>query len=286
MSKLITISNDILKASISTFGAELSSVIKDGKEIIWQADPNVWAEQCPILFPICGGLKEDKYIYDGKEYTLPKHGFAKLSEFEVESVTDTKAVFLLRSNEETLKNYPFEFEFRAIFELDGEKLLTTYETKNLSDRDMYFSVGGHEGYSCPNGIEEYSIIFEKPEKLERNTLQGCFLKDEKEDLGILDEVTELPLKYDYFILEAIVLTDLNSRKVTLLNRNTKEEITVEFPNHDYFLIWTKPGAKCVCLEPWCGLPDFIGSNFEIAEKRGIITLPSGETDTRNHIITF
>lgn len=286
MSQLITISNDILKVSISTYKAELTSVIKDGKELIWQVDPDVWTEQCPILFPICGGLKESKYIYCGKEYTLPKHGFARRTEFEVESVSDTKAVFLLRSNEETLKNYPFEFEFRATFMLDGEKLLTTYETKNLSDKDMYFSVGAHEGYSCPNGIEEYSVIFETPENLKRNTLSGNLLENNSESLGLGEAVTELPLKYEYFSVDALVFTELKSRKVTLLNRNTKEEIKLEFPDHDYFLIWTKPNANYVCLEPWCGVPDFVGSSFDISEKRGIITLPPGKADTRNHVITF
>ena len=286
MSKIITISNDILKVSISTYKAELTSVIKNGKELIWQVDPDVWTEQCPILFPICGGLKDDKYLFDGKEYTLPKHGFARRSEFEVESVTDTKAVFRLRSNEETLKNYPFEFEFRAFFQLDGEKLLTWYETKNLSSGSMFFSVGAHEGYSCPDGIEEYSVIFDTPENLKRNILVGNLLENETESLGLGEEVTELPLKYEYFSVDALVFTNLKSRKVTLLNRNTKEEIKLEFPDHDYFLIWTKPNANYVCLEPWCGVPDFVGSSYDITQKRGIIEIPAGGTDVRSHTITF
>lgn len=285
MSQLITISNDILKVSISSNKAELMSIEKNGKEFIWQANSTVWTQRCPILFPICGGLKEDKYTYGGKEYTLPKHGFAKLSEFEVESVTDKKAVFLLRSNEETLKSYPFEFEFRAIFELGNEKLHISYETKNLSDRDMYYSVGAHESYACPNGIEEYSVIFDVPEKLERNPLSGNFVKNERVSLGLGDSVTELPLKYDYFAKESLVFTNLKSRKITLLNRNTKEEISIDFPNHDYLVIWTIPKEGYVCLEPWCGVPDFVGSSFDITEKKGIIAIPSGKSDTRTHTIT-
>lgn len=286
MSQLITISNDILKVSISSYKAELMSVIKNGKEFIWQANSEAWNQRCPIVFPICGGLKDDKYTYRGKEYTLPKHGFAKFSEFEVESVADKKAVFLLRSNEETLKGYPFEFEFRAIFELDNEKLCVSYETKNLSDTDMYYSVGAHESYACPNGIEEYSVIFDIPENLERNTLTGNFLNNERVSLGLGDAVTELPLKYDYFASESLVFTNLKSRKVTLLNRNTKEEISIAFPNHDYLVIWTIPKDGYVCLEPWCGVPDFVGSSFDITEKQGIITIPSGKSDTRTHIITL
>jgi galactose mutarotase-like enzyme len=162
----------------------------------------------------------------------------------------------------------------------------SYETKNLSDTDMYYSVGAHESYACPNGIEEYSVIFDIPENLERNTLTGNFLNNERVSLGLGDVVTELPLKYDYFASESLVFTNLKSRKVTLLNRNTKEEISIAFPNHDYFVIWTIPEEGYVCLEPWCGVPDFVGSSFDITEKQGIITIPSGKSDTRTHIITL
>ncbi len=52
MSKIITLSNGILKVSISSYKAEILSVSKNGKEFIWQADSDAWAEHCPIVFPI------------------------------------------------------------------------------------------------------------------------------------------------------------------------------------------------------------------------------------------
>lgn len=286
MSDLITISNETLSVSISSFGAELSSVKKNGKELLWQADPNIWDGRCPILFPICGGLKEGKYIFNEKEYSLPKHGFARISEFDVESVTDTTAVFLLKSNEETKEMYPFDFEFRAVFRLSGSALTTTYETKNISNENLFFSVGAHEAYSCPNGIEEYSIIFEKPEKLAKNLLSGNLLEDKTVDLGLGDSVCELPLKYDYFTSNALVFTNLKSRKAVLINKNTRASVSVDFSDFDYFLVWTKPNAPYVCLEPWCGLPDFVGSSFDFTEKRGIIKLAPLKKDSKNHTIVF
>ena len=63
MTEQLILENDIIKATFQTKGVELVSLIKDGTEKIWIADPDVWAMHAPIMFPICGGLKDDKYIY-------------------------------------------------------------------------------------------------------------------------------------------------------------------------------------------------------------------------------
>ena len=92
MIKIIKIENSELSVSVSTLGAELMSVSgKGGTEFLWNGDKNVWSGRAPLLFPICGGLKDDKFTYNGKEYTLPKHGFARHLEFEGEALSETKA---------------------------------------------------------------------------------------------------------------------------------------------------------------------------------------------------
>ena len=62
MAQQITIANDKVRAVISTIGAELKSLTKDNEEILWEGNPDVWAGQAPVLFPMCGGLKDDKYL--------------------------------------------------------------------------------------------------------------------------------------------------------------------------------------------------------------------------------
>ena len=93
---MITLKNDKLTVKIEELGAEIRSIVCEGKEYMWGADPAIWSGTAPIMFPICGGLKEDKYLYNGNEYTLTKHGFAKLSVFEVEQADEHKAVLLLK----------------------------------------------------------------------------------------------------------------------------------------------------------------------------------------------
>lgn len=282
MSREITISNGCINVKISTKGAEMKSITKGGREMLWNGDPAVWAAQTPLMFPICGGLKDDKFIYDGKEYILEKHGYGRHTEFEIEKADAERATFLLVSDAESHKVYPFDYELRVTYTLDGAKVNIEYNVKNTSVGDMYFSIGGHEGYACPEGIEEYSVIFSEKEDLTSNILNGNLLEYNTCSLG--NNTNELSLKYEYFAIDAQVFLNLKSKKVTLKNRANGEERTVEFKGFDYFLLWTKPGAKYICMEPWCGCQDFVDSDYDITKKRGIIKLAKNETCVKVHSI--
>ena len=47
-----TLSNSELTIKVSPHGAELCSILHDGKEYLWQADPAFWKRHSPVLFPI------------------------------------------------------------------------------------------------------------------------------------------------------------------------------------------------------------------------------------------
>ena len=162
---MVVLNNGILSAEIRETGAELRSLKKDGVEYMWAGRPEVWQGVAPLLFPICGGLKDDKYILNGREYKLQKHGFARFKTFEVEELSDTRAVFLTRDDDETFVEFPFRFELRVIYTLNESSLNINYKVNNLSDETMYFSIGSHEGYATPEGIEDYDIIFPEKETL-------------------------------------------------------------------------------------------------------------------------
>jgi len=284
MSGIIKLSNGILTAEISTYGAEILSVKKGDTENIWNGDPEFWNGHAPILFPICGRLKDGKYIFDGKEYEMGMHGFARTSEFLVESATDTSATFLLTASDETLSMYPFLFEFRAKYTLDENKLCVEYITKNTDTKKMYYSVGSHEAYACPEGIEEYSLLFDGCQDLTNSLLTGPLINHTYDkDFGITDE---LPLKYRQFDIDTLVFEKLKSKKVTLKNRNTKREITVLFDDADILCVWTVDKAGYLCIEPWNGAPDTVDCDYDIRKKLYIIELEPSATDTKTHTIIF
>ena len=284
MAEQLTISNKQIKVTLSDLGAEIISVVKDGKERIWNGDPAVWGCHAPILFPICGGLKDDKYVYEGKEYTLQKHGYVRFEAFEVESYSDDKVVFLHKSNDETFSQFPFKYELRVIYTVKGTELKIEYNVKNVTHTEMYFSVGSHEGYSCPEGIEEYSIIFDKPETLDSHIVNGNLLEYNTRNVG--KNTCELPLKYEYFTVDALVFSSLNSKKLSLKNRKTGEVTVLEYDGHDFLLLWSKPCANFICIEPWCGSPDFVDSDYNFKNKKAIIKLSGKEEIIKTHKIIF
>lgn len=278
---LISIQNQYLHVEISTRGAELQSIRdSSGNERLWQGDPAFWTGRAPILFPICGGLREDTYYLDGQRYSMPKHGFAKISEWQTENISSDRAVFLLT---EMHPGFPFRYELRAIYQLVENSLKVTYAIQNLDDRTFCCSVGSHEAWATPGGLESYSIKFEQPEQLANYSPIGNLLPRRPVILG--ENVCELPLKTEYFAIDALVFPHLKSRAVTL-KKQDKEELRVSYEGMDVLLLWTKPGANYICIEPWCSAPDYVDSDMQIRNKPGILTLAPGKETERTHLIEF
>ena len=168
MSTLI-LENNWLKATFKISGAELSSLVSktNNTEHIWQADPAIWNRHTPILFPIVGQVENNSYSFEGVEYKMSQHGFARDKEFKIESHTADKIVFSLESNDETLKNYPFGFKLFITYTLILDQLKITYNVANTDLKIIYFSIGAHPGLICPfqenENFEDYILEFEKPE---------------------------------------------------------------------------------------------------------------------------
>ncbi len=282
---MVTLKNDKLTVLISEIGAEVHSVKNNnGDEFMWIGDKNVWGMHAPVLFPICGGVKDDKYVLYGKEYTLAKHGFARFETFSVEDKNDTECTFLYTPTEETKKSYPFDYELRLIYKLCENSLSVSYKVTNKSDVDMYYTIGAHEGYLCEDGIENYDIVFEQNETLGSYVLDGNLLT--YDTIPVIENTNILPLKYDYFAVDALVFKDVKSNSVALKHRNSSRKITVDIKDFDVLLFWTKPGAKYICIEPWTSHPDNIDSDYDFTKKYNVTKLGVNETKENAHTITF
>lgn len=282
---LHTLKNEFLTVTISSHGAELQSVRSAaGTEFLWQGDPAVWAGRAPIMFPICGGLKDDRYTLDGQTHTLIKHGFARMEEFSLAEGDDRHAVFALRENARTLPAFPFRFTFTATFTLEERTLRVCYAAENRDNRTMYCNVGAHEAYAAPEGIREYEVVFEKPETLSAVVLHGNLLGEET--VPVLHNACVLPLTPDFFRVDALVFPTLASRCVTLRHVPSGRAVKVDFDDFDHLLLWQKHDARYLCVEPWDGLPDYEDADGELSRKKGVRAVPAGETLVRTHAMTF
>src|SRR3712207_6078673 len=107
----VTISSSRLQAQLSSNGAELVRLQDEqGRDLLWDGDPAFWTGRSPLLFPIVGRVRGDRIRIAGAEYALPKHGFARLSRFQVDEAGQSQCRFRLCSDETTLKQYPFPFQ--------------------------------------------------------------------------------------------------------------------------------------------------------------------------------
>lgn len=123
-----------------------------GQEILYLdrerfQDPNLTVRGgIPILFPICGNLPNNTYTYLGQPYQLKQHGFARDLPWQVvhQSTQNQAALTLeLTSNAQTLAVYPFDFQLRFTYQIQGRMLSLRQQYTNRSDRPMPFATGLH-----------------------------------------------------------------------------------------------------------------------------------------------
>ena len=148
---MVELKNEQLSVVVSEKGAELQS-IKDasGKEYLWQADPKYWNRRSPILFPIVCSVNDETYRVDGKEYHLPRHGFARDSEFKLIAQSPRKVTFVLESSEATKKVYPYDFTLSVSYVLDANKIGVIWHVHNTDAREIHFQIGGHPAFNIPD----------------------------------------------------------------------------------------------------------------------------------------
>ena len=279
-----TIYNDLFKVSFQEIGAEICSILslKNKKEYIWQADPEIWGSSAPVLFPIIGCLKEGKFIFEGNSYSIPKHGFIRNNKnLKVSKISDNTVQFSLKYDTESLNYYPFKFEFIIRFILIENRVEVQHEIINhCLEKPMYFSLGGHPAFKCPfNEGEEYEDYYVEFEKLENvntwevlsNGLIDSFTKP------LLANSNKIALTKSTFDNDALIIKEHNSKKVSLRSKKSSSSITVEYADFSYLGIWAKPGGNFVCLEPWLGISDSHDTNQDFTKKEGVIKLKPNST---------
>jgi galactose mutarotase-like enzyme len=270
--------NGFLEVSVGSRGAELQSLRRtDGPERLWQGDPGFWRRRAPVLFPIVGKLRDDQYVVGGRSYALPQHGFARDRTFGLVSADKAAAEFALYSDEETLAAYPFEFELRVRYELEGESLQVRYDVSNAGAGPMWFSIGGHPGFACPfrtgDRFEDFELTFEREETADSLLLEGGLVAGRAGRL--LDGSRTLPLAGDLFAGGALILEGLRSSWVALQRRGGGSALTVRFDGWPRLGLWTKPGAPFLCVEPWHGIADRVDAPGRLEEKEGILRVEKG-----------
>ena len=277
-----SIENEFLKVTVKETGAELCSIQnkENKREYIWQANPEIWESHAPNLFPVIGVLKEGNFNFEGQEYELPKHGFIRYNEnIRIKEKSEKHLVFELLYSEETLKMYPFKFDFRITFTLNGKSLKVSHHIINLDEKPIYFSLGGHPAFNIQlfenEKIEDYSLEFDQRMHLDTYILNEDGLVSSKTE-KILHDENIIQLTDHIFDNDALIFKDIRSKKVNLLSKKNGKILSVEFKDFKNLGVWAKPGAPYVCIEPWLGIADVEGTDQNLKNKEGIIELQASK----------
>ena len=275
--------NENIKISASTFGGELNNLItkNDNVEFLWSGDEKYWKYHSPILFPIVGKVLNNKYKVGNSEYELPQHGLARTREFKMIEKDNNHIIFELLWSEDTLKIYPYKFSLRLSYELLENGVKVGYKVKNLDDKEIYFSIGGHPAFMCRilegEKFEDYYFQFNQKENsdiMELASDTGYFTGKTKKFFNNEDKIN---LNLELFKYDAIVFGDLKSTSITLKSNKNNKELTMDYTGFPYLAIWTKPtGAPFICIEPWYGHSDYKDFNGDLKDKKGIEKLQINE----------
>ena len=288
---MIELKSDQLQVQFQTFGGALSSIKdKDGVEYLWQGDPTYWSGQAPVLFPICGSVRNDTVVYENKDGSheigkIPRHGLVRKKEFDLVEQTDNSVTFAIEDTDEMYENYPYHFRLEITYIMTGKTIRTQYKIYNKeTERTMPYFIGGHPGFNCPlladEVYEDYYLEFEEPETCSvPKSFPETGMLDFKDRSSWLDNQKELDLNYDLFSYDAVTLDELESRKVALRSRKHDKGLRLHFEEFPNLIVWsTLNKGPFIALEPWSGLSTSLEEGDRLEEKKDVRILKPGDFD--------
>lgn len=276
--------NEQISIGIDSLGAELKSLKKmeDGKEYMWCADARYWNRTSPVLFPFVGSVKNKVYRTKGKTWSMTQHGFARDMEFQLISLEADEIWFELDSNEETLRNYPYEFVLKLGYRISGNKVIVLWKVENPGTEEMFFSIGGHPAFNCPirdgENREECFVEFGAVDQVVSTGVSenGLALEDEKKTYPLTEG--KLALTEELFRQDALVIENRQTDTVALCGRDGKRyvKVTMDAP---LFGVWSPSDklAPFICIEPWYGRCDSEDFQGTLEERKWGNRIEPGQT---------
>lgn len=277
-----------LSAKVKSLGAELVSFKNGETEYIWQGDPAAWSGQNPNLFPNIGAVKPYGSYFGGTAYPLPRHGFARRSEFSLVEKSASSVTLELRESGDTLAQYPYPFILRISHSLSENGFRTEYSVTNPGSAPLPFCVGGHPAFNCPGDFSSWSLVFDKIENARaRLPLPGGFISDEY-TRHVLPNTDTLPLRHsDFDSVDTFIFEGLNSGGVKLVNDEGRG-VHMDFSDFPMIAFWTAPdkNAPYLCLEPWQGCGAYENESGEFSEKHLCLSLAPGQSRNLGYTVSI
>ncbi|MCI8948613.1 MAG: aldose 1-epimerase family protein [Lachnospiraceae bacterium] len=291
--KKTVLENQELLLEINSHGGELTRIYDKNhcREVLWEADPEIWGRHSPILFPFIGKSYEGKYRFNGKEYPMTAHGFARDMEFELLSETEDSVWYGLKDTEETYKKYPFHFRLETGHRLEGNRIHVMWKVVNTGDITMYFMLGGHPAFKTPEGKSIYDFTLDFHRKEEEGPIHYQAPNEEGYQVEGLSDYLKLEsgkaaIVPGFFHKALTYIFDWGQvEKLSLMLPGGQPFVTIHCKGIPYFGVWTMEETHpFVCLEPWFGRCDQNGYQGRLEDREGQVSLEPGKEFTADYII--
>lgn len=272
-------------------GAMLHSLVKNGREYLWQGDKKYWAGQAPVCFPIAGVLRNGKALAFGRECSMKRHGVARINPFEIKEAGNNYVVFVQNSSEKTKAEFPFDYRLEIKYTALKSSVTTEYTIYNTGNERLPFVIGGHPAFNCPvdgdESFEDYSVVFDKPVngKCLRPDVETGLI-DISKRFDVVENSNTIPLKHSLFEEDAMVFDNISAKSALLIGKNN-HGVRLDYQDFDNLLVWSSAnGGPFAALEPWTGITTCSDEDEIFEHKRGMTVLNPGEQASFKFKITL
>lgn len=254
--RLYDLENNSFFEVVPERGGVITKFVYNGNEILYLDKETLYDTMknlrggIPILFPICGYLKDEKYTIDGREYNMKQHGIARLHEWDVvkTSADDSASITLkFTSSSETREIYPFDFELIFTYILKNGMLTIEQQYVNKSEKNMMFYSGFHP----------YFYIENKCDALISVDSDVCYDAIDKKQIVFDGEI-------DFKKTEVNLIFEPKSNECFILDKKRGMKIILEWDEaFKYVVVWALHDKEFICVEPWMAKPDSMNTKEDV-----------------------
>jgi galactose mutarotase-like enzyme len=228
----------------------------------------------PILFPSVGvthGAETDRWSHGGRLLTMPQHGWARDAYWHVEAIDARSVTGVLAPTTGIRSGFPFSFDLRLRYALEGTALVLSAELANRGDEPFPYAFGLHPYLRAPlvaaSGRANCKVRLPAGVRLRSSDSWRTIERAPVTASIITAADAELP--------GSIVLAETGATAFEVEDGDAgiATRVSVEGSDTDYpiWVVWSaSPDAPYVCLEPWTDVPNALN-------RPGTRTLAAGAT---------
>ncbi|HEV2542545.1 MAG TPA: aldose 1-epimerase family protein [Methylobacterium sp.] len=267
-------------ARIALRGAEPVSWQVEGREYLWNGNPEHWNRSAPWLFPVVGASAGGEVQVEGRRYPMAQHGFARDLPFAVVGWSDDAVSLSLSDDEATRAHYPFPFRLTIEARIAPRALDFKISVENPGETSLPYALGFHPAFPWPFADGErragggYTVLFEEAERpfVPEVGAGGLLVRSER---ALPLDGARLDLDPELFT-EALAFLNARSRSMRFEAPNGRA-IAMRMDDFPHLAVWTKPTAPFLSLEAWTGHADWADFDGALAERDSQRLLAPGAT---------